>query len=88
MRSLGTRSDEVRETFRAEKVRAERAFIISSAEGPLCVYALECDDYAYAIQMFAQSKLPIDHEHAAVMAACLGDAVEWEQLDAMALSDR
>ena len=86
LRSLGTRRDEVRETFRAEKVRAERAFIIPSREGPLCVYAIECEDYAYAEQMFAQSTLAIDHEHAATMSECLGEAVEWEQLYDMALS--
>jgi hypothetical protein len=84
LRSLATRGDEVRATFRAEKVRAERAFIIPSGEGPLCVYAIECEDYAYAKQTFAQSTLAIDHEHAAAMSECLGEVVEWEQLYAMA----
>jgi Family of unknown function (DUF6176) len=80
LRSLGTRSDEVRATFRAEKVRSERAFIVPSKEGPLCVYAIECEDYDYALKMFAQSQHAIDHEHAATMGECLGEAVKWEQL--------
>jgi hypothetical protein len=85
LRSLGARSNEVRERFRAEKVRAERAFIISSAEGPLCVYAIECEDFDYAKQMFELSKLAIDHEHAAVMGECLGEALAWEQVYEMSV---
>jgi len=77
---LNARADEVRATFEAETVRAEQAYIISSSDGPLLVYAMEAEDFDRGRQAFAASKHAIDHEHRAVMQECLDESLELRPL--------
>jgi len=70
------RADEVRGTFKDETVRAEQAFIISGADGPILVYAMEAADFERGAAAFANSQHPIDAEHRAVMQECLGPSLD------------
>ena len=70
---LNARRDEVRATFRDETVRAEKAYIIPGADGPLLVYAMEAEDFATGAKAYSESPHAIDREHAEVMRECLGD---------------
>jgi hypothetical protein len=71
---LNTRADEVRETFRDETVRAEKAYIVAGSEGPLLIYAIEVEDYETGAKAYASSQHKIDAEHRAVMRECLLDS--------------
>jgi hypothetical protein len=77
---LNARADEVRATFEAETVRAEQAYIISTSDGPLLVYAMEAEDFERGRRAFASSRHAIDHEHRAVMRECLGESLELRPL--------
>ncbi|GAA1314276.1 hypothetical protein GCM10009610_35390 [Pseudonocardia xinjiangensis] len=70
------RADEVRATFEQEGVTHEQAKLISTADGPLLVYAVECADYEAAGEVFRNSTLPIDAEHKRVMAEVLDGQVD------------
>jgi len=52
---LNARSDEVRDTFRNETVRAEQAFIVPDAIGPVLVYIMEAEDFTRGAKAFAES---------------------------------
>ncbi|MFC3500125.1 DUF6176 family protein [Micromonospora krabiensis] len=65
------RSDEIRETFVAEGVTHEQGFLLSTADGPVFVYVVECADYDAAVRAFHDSPFPIDAEHKAVLAEVL-----------------
>ena len=80
MAELGQRADEVRATFHQEGVRHEQAFLVSTVDGPLLIYAHEVADPEAAHAAYAQSSLPIDAEHRQRMAAALAEAVEPELL--------
>ena len=71
---LNSRADEVRQTFREETVRAEQAFIVDGAAGPLLVYAMEAEDFERGSKAFAQSRHSIDLEHREVMRECLAES--------------
>lgn len=73
---LNTRLGEVRETFRNEGVRHEQAYLIEGADGLLLVYASEAEDHDHVMAAFAASTLPIDREHAAVMADVLAERMD------------
>lgn len=75
-----SRSDEVRATFADEGVRHERALLVDTSDGPLLVYAVECDDYDAAVEVFARSTHPVDVEHKRVMAETRGEPVPVEVL--------
>ena len=68
---LGSRVDEVRETFRDETVRAEQAYIVAGSEGPLLIYVIEAEDLERGAKAYASSLHRIDAEHRAVMRECL-----------------
>jgi len=68
---LNSRATEVRETFRAESVRAEQAYIVSGNEGSLLVYVMEAEDFDRGAKAFAKSDHRIDAEHKAVIRECL-----------------
>ena len=80
MSELGARADEVRETFKNEGVRHEQAFLISSSEGPVLIYAHEVENPAAAHAAYSNSTLPLDAEHRERMAAVLAEVVEPELL--------
>jgi uncharacterized protein DUF6176 len=61
------RADEIRETFAHEGVSHEQGFLLETNEGPLLVYAVECEDYDAALEAFSRSKLPIDMELKKIM---------------------
>jgi hypothetical protein len=72
---LNTRPDEVRESLAASGVRAEQAFIIAGATGPLLVYVSEAEHTGYAADAYRRSNLPVDVEHRQVMDECLAEPV-------------
>ena len=89
LRELNARAEEVRATFVEETVRAEQAFIVPGADGPLLVYAVEAADFERGARAFASSQHPIDHEHRVVMRECLGDPAGLDPLyDVAALQPR
>jgi hypothetical protein len=65
---LVRRKDEVRATFRQEGIRHEQAFLLEDRDGPLLVYVMEAEDPERASAAFRASQLPIDLEHARVLA--------------------
>jgi hypothetical protein len=71
---LNSRADEVRETFRDETVRAEQAYIVGGADGPLLVYVMEAADFDRGAKAYATSHHKIDAEHREVMRECLADS--------------
>jgi hypothetical protein len=82
---LGSRAEEVRETFREETVRAEQAYILAGRDGPLLVYVMEAADFDRGSKAFASSAHPIDAEHKAVMRECLAGSLRLEPLYDVAL---
>ena len=71
---LNARAEEVRQTFREETVRAEQAFIVAGATGPLLIYVMEAEDFEQGAKAFADSHSNIDREHREVMRDCLAES--------------
>jgi hypothetical protein len=84
---LNARADEVRETFRNETVRAEQAYIVPGAAGPLLVYVMEAADFAHAAKAVAASPYKIDSEHRAVMKECLAESLSLDPSYDVALEE-
>lgn len=80
MARLNSRRAEVLATFKQEGVRHEQAFLVSIAEGPVLIYAMEASDHERAAAAYSQSTLPIDLEHKSIMKQVLGEAVPCELL--------
>src|SRR5205085_10211403 len=80
MAEVNGRQDEVRETFRRQGVHHEQAFLVDGKDGPLFIYAIEMEDPEKARRAFETSQLPIDREHAAVMAQVIAGRVPVELL--------
>jgi hypothetical protein len=74
LEELNTRADEVRQTFREETVRAEQAFVVAGATGPLLIYVMEAEDFERGSKAFADSRNDIDREHREVMRECLAES--------------
>ncbi len=70
---LKMRSAEVAETWDQEGVRSEKAYIIPGDVGQVLIYVSEAEDLERARAAFAASELPVDVQHRAVMAECLGE---------------
>ena len=85
LKELGSRADEVRETFRDETVRAEQAYIIAGESGPLLVYVIEAEDPERGARAYAASRHKIDAEHKEVMRECLAEPLTLEPLYNMKL---
>jgi hypothetical protein len=68
---LQSRRSEVLETFAQEGTRSESAHLLQGEEGPILVYVMEVDNPEEAARAYAESTLPIDAEHKAIMASCL-----------------
>ena len=77
---VNQRLDEVRETFVQEGVHHEQAFLLEGKDGPILIYAVEAEDPVRARLAFQHSQLPIDHEHARVMAQVIAGGVDAELL--------
>ena len=77
---LMSRRKEVLETFAAEGVRHEQAFVIASDTGPLLVYVVEAENHDAAAAAYKKSTLAIDSEHRAVLNECLCERVQVEPL--------
>ena len=73
LEELKTRSTEVMETWDLEGVRSEKAYIIPGEHGPVLIYISEAEDLERAWTAFASSELPIDIQHRAVLAECVGE---------------
>ncbi len=73
---LNARAGEVRESFAATGVRAERAFILNGTSGSLLIYVSESHDADAAVRGFDASALAIDIEHRRVMEECLEGSVD------------
>ncbi len=58
-------------TFRQEGTRSESVHLLRGEDGPVLAYVSEVDDLAQAKRAYAESTLPIDIEHKAVMASCV-----------------
>ena len=82
---LGSRVDEVRETFRDETVRAEQAYIVPGSDGPLLIYVIEAEDLERGAKAYASSQHKIDSEHRAVMRECLVESPKINPLYDVAL---
>ena len=72
LEELNERADEVRATFDAEGVRAEKAYVLETESGSVLVFVSEADDSTRARAAFAESTHAIDEEHRRVMAECVG----------------
>ena len=70
------RADEVRETYRREGVRHERAYFLETSDGHVLVYTVECEDFDAAAEAFATSDIPIDLEHKAMMSRLTDGVLE------------
>ena len=64
---LTQRRHEVRETFIEETVRHEQAYLITTSEGLILIYAIEAEDLERGQNAFLNSTHPIDLEHKQVM---------------------
>jgi hypothetical protein len=84
---LMSRRNEVLETFAAEGVRHEQAFVIASDRGPLLVYVIEAENHDAAVAAYRKSTLAIDGEHRAVLNECLFERVQIEPLFDCAIMD-
>jgi hypothetical protein len=73
---LMQRQDEVRETFRNEGVRHEKAYLLRTAEGVVLIYAAEMEDAEAAHRAHLASRLPIDLEHREVMQAAQAEPAD------------
>lgn len=80
MGTLMARQDEVVETFVAETVNSEQAWLIEAEEGHVLVYCVEADDLEAAADAYRTSELTIDLEHRAAMKALVGDRANVELL--------
>jgi hypothetical protein len=85
MSELMRRRDEVIATFENEGVRHELAYLLPVTDGWILVYASEMEDPERASAAFRASSLPIDHEHAQVMAKVLEAPADAELLYDVAL---
>jgi hypothetical protein len=82
---LMNRADEVRETFANEGVTHERAYLLTTADGPVLIYAMEAADHQKASEAYQRSTLPIDQEHRQVMREVLAGPARTELLYEMGL---
>src|SRR5262245_56528358 len=77
---LGSRREEVIESFQRETVRQEQVFIVAGDTGPVLVYAIDAQDLGQATAAYKESTLPIDKEHRAVLQDCLQERLNMEPL--------
>lgn len=82
MKELAQREEEVMETFRQETVRHEVAYLLTTSDGPLLVYAIEAESLAQA------RPLPIDLEHRQVMREAFAGVVAAECLLEMSVDSQ
>ncbi len=77
---LNSRQDEARQSLAQEGTRQEQAYLLSTAEGPVLVYAMEAADAKRAYAAYGKSKLDVDEKHRAVLAECLAESLDLDPL--------
>jgi uncharacterized protein DUF6176 len=77
---LTSRAVEVRETFANEGVTHERAYLLTTTDGPVLIYAMEAEDHQKARDAYQHSTLPIDQQHRQVMREVLAEPAGAELL--------
>lgn len=80
MGTLMARQDEVVETFVAETVKSEQAWLIETSDGHVLVYCVEADSLETAADAYRTSELTIDLEHRAAMRSLVGERASAELL--------
>lgn len=80
MAELTRRSAEVLDTFSNEGVRHEQAYLLTTSDGPILIYAMEAADHDRAASAFQNSTLPIDREHRRIMNQVLAETANVELL--------
>ena len=80
MGTLMARQEEVLETFVAETVNSEQAWLIETKDGHVLVYCVEADDLETAASAYRTSELTIDLEHRAAMKELVGESASVELL--------
>ena len=80
MRTLQERQEEVIETFVAETVTSEQAWLLKTSEGHVLVYCVEAEDLETAASAYRTSELTIDLEHRAAMKELVGESAAAELL--------
>jgi len=68
---LTRRREEARATMAREGTRHEQAYLVTTADGPLLIYAMEAADPYQAKRTFKDSTDPMDVEHKRVMEEVL-----------------
>jgi hypothetical protein len=77
---LNSRQDEARQSMAQEGSRQEQAYVLSAADGPILIYAMELADAKRAYAAYGKSKLEVDEKHRAVLAECLAEALDIDPL--------
>ena len=85
---LQSRRSEVLATFLQEGTHSESVHLLQGKDGPLLVYVMEVDDLERARRAYAESTLPIDIEHKAVMASCTNGRATTEVLFECSMKNR
>ena len=80
MGTLMDRQEEVIESFVAETVSSEQAWLIETKDGHVLVYCVEADDLETAASAYRTSELTIDLEHRAAMKELVGESALAELL--------
>lgn len=77
---LNSRQDEARQSLAQEGTRQEQAYVLSTADGPILVYAMEASDAQRAYAAYGKSKLAVDEKHRAVLAECVAESLDVDPL--------
>jgi hypothetical protein len=77
---LNSRQEDARRSMAQEGTRQEQAYILSTADGPILMYAMELADAKLAYAAFGKSKLEVDEKHRAVLAECLVESLDIDPL--------
>jgi hypothetical protein len=77
---LNSRQDEARQSMAQEGTRQEQAYILTTADGPILIYAMELADAKRAYAAFGKSKLEVDEKHRAVLAESLAESLDIDPL--------
>jgi pyridoxine/pyridoxamine 5'-phosphate oxidase len=76
----GPRRGEALATLSDEGCSHERVLLIQGADGPVVIHVMEVESVEQSRNAAQNSAHPIDAEHQVVLAAAIGDRVEYELL--------
>ena len=80
MGSLMEREAEVVQTFVAETVNSEQAWLIETKDGHVLAFCVEAENLETAANAYRTSELTIDLEHRAAMRSLVGESAPVELL--------